>query len=102
MSLLKKTLAALGMIALIVTVLALPAAAAGDENPSGIAVKGTPEIDGVIDDAWANVPAYPVDRLKDGSDTGITSQFRVMWQENALYVLIEVNDKDHSFSGGPS
>ncbi|MBR4896972.1 MAG: hypothetical protein IKZ41_11115, partial [Clostridia bacterium] len=102
MNLLKKALAALCIIALIVTALALPAAAADDENPSGIAVKGTPEIDGKIDDAWANVPAYPVDRLKDGRDTGITSQFRVMWQENALYVLIEVNDKDHSFSGGPS
>ena len=101
MKLMKKTIAVLCMIALIVTSLAFPAAAS-DENPEGIAVRGTPVIDGQIDAAWADVPAYPVDRLKDGRDTGLTAQFRVMWQESALYVLIEVKDTDHCFEGGPS
>ncbi len=101
MNLTKKALALLCIIALILTSLALPTAAS-DDIPEGIAVKGTPVIDGQIDAAWADVPAYPIDRLKDGRDTGLSAQFRVMWQESALYVLIEVKDTDHSFTGGPS
>ena len=97
----KKAFAALCLTALVSASAVIPAAAAEDDR-TGIAVRGTPAIDGEIEDLWASVPAYPVDRLKDGRDTGITSQFRVMWQEDALYVLIEVNDKDHSFTGGPS
>ncbi|MBE6724781.1 MAG: hypothetical protein E7576_06225 [Ruminococcaceae bacterium] len=101
MNLMKKAVAALCLTALVGTAAVIPAAAADDDR-TGVALRGTPTIDGQIEDLWAAVPAYPVDRVKDGRDTGITSQFRVMWQEDALYVLVEVNDKDHSFTGGPS
>ena len=70
--------------------------------PSGEAIKGTPTIDGKIDDAWANAPVYNIDRVKDGRDTGLKSTFSAMWDETALYVLIIAEDSDHSFEGGPS
>ena len=70
--------------------------------PEGEAVKGTPTIDGKIDDVWANAPVYNVDRVKDGRDTGLKSTFSAMWDDSALYVLIIAEDADHSFNGGPS
>ncbi|MBR4186155.1 MAG: hypothetical protein IKQ87_10325, partial [Clostridia bacterium] len=95
-----KKLSVFLVLAMLLSALCIPAAAS--DTPEGVAVQGTPVIDGTIDAAWADVPAYPIDRLKDGRDTGITSQFRAMWQPEALYVLIEVNDSDHNFNGGPS
>ena len=70
--------------------------------PSGEAIKGTPTIDGKIDDAWASAPVYNIDRVKDGRDTGLKSTFSAMWDDTALYVLIIAEDSDHSFEGGPS
>ncbi|MBE6723791.1 MAG: hypothetical protein E7576_01135, partial [Ruminococcaceae bacterium] len=98
----KKVLSFFVLTALLLSLIVVPVSAADDDTPEGVAVQGTPTVDGVIDDLWASVPAYPIDRLKDGRDTGLTSQFRVMWQPGALYVLIEVNDSDHNFNGGPS
>ncbi len=72
------------------------------DAPAGDAIKGTPTIDGKIDDVWANAPVYSIDRVKDGRDTGLKSQFSAMWDETALYVLIIAEDSDHSFEGGPS
>ncbi len=96
-----KKLSIFVLTALLLSLIVVPISAA-DDTPEGVAVQGTPTIDGTIDDIWANVPTYQVDRLKDGRDTGLKSQFRVMWQPGALYVLIEVNDFDHNFDGGPS
>ncbi|MBR5311374.1 MAG: hypothetical protein IKU40_00635 [Clostridia bacterium] len=73
-----------------------------DDIPAGEAVKGTPTIDGKIDDVWASAPVYNVDRVKDGRDTGLKSTFSAMWDDSALYVLIIAEDADHSFEGGPS
>ncbi|MBQ3815466.1 MAG: hypothetical protein II836_05365, partial [Clostridia bacterium] len=98
----KKALSLLVILAITLSLFIVPAAAADDDTPAGIAIQGTPVIDGEIDAIWAGAPVYPIDRLKDGRDTGITSQFRAMWQPDALYVLIEVNDSDHNFNGGPS
>lgn len=72
------------------------------DAPSGVALKGAPAIDGQIDAEWNLCETYQIDRLKDGSDTALKSQFRAMWSEKALYVLIEAFDADHSFEGGPS
>ena len=79
--------------------IAVPAFA---DAPSGVALKGAPVIDGQIDAEWNLCEIYPIDRLKDGDDTALKSQFRVMWSEKAIYALIEVFDTDHSFDGGPS
>jgi hypothetical protein len=70
--------------------------------PAGEAVKGTPTIDGKIDDLWASAPVYNIDRVKDGRDTGLKSTFSAMWDDSALYVLIIAEDSDHSFEGGAS
>lgn len=72
------------------------------DAPSGVALKGAPTIDGQIDAEWNLCEVYQIDRLKDGSDTSLKSQFRAMWSEKAIYALIEVFDADHSFEGGPS
>ncbi len=96
----KKTLS-LVLAALMLAASAGTAVYAAD-IPSGEAIKGTPTIDGKIDDAWANAPVYNIDRVKDGRDTGLKSTFSAMWDETALYVLIIAEDSDHSFEGGPS
>ncbi len=96
----KKTLSMV-LAALMLAASASTAVYAADV-PSGEAIKGTPTIDGKIDDAWANAPVYNIDRVKDGRDTGLKSTFSAMWDETALYVLIIAEDSDHSFEGGPS
>ncbi|MCR4906508.1 MAG: hypothetical protein K6A33_10550, partial [Clostridiales bacterium] len=96
----RKALSILVILAMMLGLLVVTAQAT--DIPAGTAVKGKPTVDGDIEDAWASVPIYPIERLKDGRDTGLKSQFRAMWQENALYVLIEVDDSTHSFNGGPS
>ncbi len=94
------------MLSMVLAALMLAASAGtavyADDIPSGEAIKGTPTIDGKIDDVWANAPVYNIDRVKDGRDTGLKSTFSAMWDETALYVLIIAEDSDHSFEGGPS
>ncbi len=88
--------------ALLICAAAISPVFAEDDLRTGTASKGTPEIDGKIDEIWETTESYAVDRLKDGTDTGLTASFRSLWDENNLYVLIEVNDPDHSFNGGIS
>lgn len=95
-----KKIASILTASLIAAMAAMPAFAA--DAPSGTALKGAPAIDGQIDAEWNLCEVYQIDRLKDGSETGLKSQFRAMWAENALYVLIESFDTDHSTEGGPS
>jgi endo-1,4-beta-xylanase len=63
------------------------------KNPPklGEAVFGTPKIDGAIDDAWKNAKTFDVDKVIEGkTDTKGTG--KVMWDENFIYVLMEVKD----------
>lgn len=55
------------------------------------AVYGTPELDGEIDDAWANSAAIDVNvpTLGKSPATGVS---RMMWDENYIYILTEVTD----------
>ena len=75
MNLTKKALALLCIIALILTSLALPTAAS-DDIPEGIAVKGTPVIDGQIDAAWA-----------DGSDPERMHNYYTQLYNEAVFEL---------------
>lgn len=61
---------------------------------------GTAVVDGVMDDAWANVTPVSLDLIKKDSpceDTVVEA--RVMWDENRLYFLFEVTDSD-IYTGG--
>jgi endo-1,4-beta-xylanase len=53
--------------------------------------QGTPKIDGVIDASWAKATVLPVD-LNAGGNKPATAKGRVMWDENFVYVLMEVTD----------
>ncbi|WP_161568188.1 endo-1,4-beta-xylanase [Anaerobacillus alkaliphilus] len=70
-------------------------APAEDENTArqGKAVFGTPVIDGTIDDVWKNAPKLPINRYQAAWE-GATGVGRVMWDNDNLYVLIEVNDSE--------
>jgi hypothetical protein len=63
---------------------------------NGEAHYGTPSIDGEIDDVWSttpviNVSKYLTDPLSPVT-SGATSNVRVLWDEDHLYVLAEVTD----------
>ena len=82
---------------------AAPIAAEEEENPRGYAAYGTPVLDGTVDDVWSSTEEYPIALVKDGTDEGITSTWKALWDENNLYFLIEVKgDNDHYFNGDQS
>ena len=73
---------------------------AAESNLKAEAVKGTPVVDGVVDDIWSTAVSRTADALKDGTDEGITTQWKVMWDDEQLYFLIAVvNDTNHFFNG---
>lgn len=53
-----------------------------------VAVYGSPKIDGIIDECWEQ--AEPVIPGIYSAQTDVTVRHRLMWDENALYVLSEV------------
>jgi len=65
-------------------------------------LKGTPTVDGVIDDIWADAQIGKLEHvvLADSMDATATDsnsvQFRTMWDEERIYVLIEVWDDEIS------
>ena len=76
---------------------------AADGNITAEAIKGTPVIDGVVDDIWASASTNTANALKDGTDEGITTQWKAMWDDDKLYLLIAVvNDTAHFFNGAQS
>ncbi len=82
---------------------AAPIAAEEEETPRGYASYGTPTVDGTVDDIWSSTETYPIALVKDGTDEGITSTWKALWDENNLYFLIEVKgDNDHYFNGNQS
>ena len=53
--------------------------------------KGTPKIDGVIDDVWNKAEKMPVNKYALG-ENGAEGTARVLWDEDHIYVLGEVTD----------
>jgi len=52
---------------------------------------GTPAIDGTIDAVWKNAPALPINRYQMAWQ-GASGTAKVLWDNNYLYVLFQVND----------
>lgn len=52
---------------------------------------GTPSIDGVIDDIWSTTAEIPIDTYQMAWQ-GATGIAKAIWDEQNLYVLIQVND----------
>ncbi len=61
----------------------------------GFAYRGTPEIDGVVESLWDEVPEYSVNRYVMAWQ-GSTAKLKCMWDENYLYVLMDVTDDNLS------
>ncbi|HEY5562097.1 MAG TPA: sugar-binding protein [Clostridiaceae bacterium] len=57
----------------------------------GIAIKSTPIINGNEDESWCLTPIYKTEIVLRG-EKPTTANFKVLWDENKLYVLAEVND----------
>ncbi|MGI6744306.1 MAG: sugar-binding protein [Eubacteriales bacterium] len=87
------------LAAALIALLAIPAFA---DVPVAKAAYGTPVVDGVMDDVWQTAEEYKIDKLKDGEDGGVTAVWRALWDENAFYFYIEVNDTEHNFDGDVS
>ncbi len=74
------------------------------ENKDLTVAKGTPTIDGEIDEVWSTTPQVQLGYLKAGDLKGdgtlpetSAAYARVLWDENALYFLFEIMDDDFSF-----
>jgi Domain of unknown function (DUF1083). len=71
-----------------------------EDMQTGKALNGTAVIDGAnTNGEWDAVPSYPVIRCMDGSDTGTTGSFQMMWDGNYIYMLVQSNDSTVSDTG---
>lgn len=65
-----------------------------DENGRMIAVFGTPVIDGKPDAIWDLAPAVTPKYISGNTNT--TASFKALWDDNALYILAVVHDRELS------
>lgn len=99
----KKILAAI----LAVAMMAAAAVSVSAVGETLTAAKGTPVIDGVIDDVWATTERVQLTHLKTGSKKGdgtlpetSSAYASVLWDETAIYFLVELYDDDFAFNDG--
>lgn len=81
-----------------------PAEKKADHLPRAIAVKGTPEIDGKLDEAWKSAPRVSVSKPVPGltlidEKEMATAKVRLMWDEEHVYALWQVADSELSAGG---
>ncbi|WP_459481556.1 sugar-binding protein [Clostridium saccharoperbutylacetonicum] len=63
-----------------------------------VAKFGSPKIDGIIDDIWKDAPVVTPKYVSGKLDT--SAEFRALWDDNALYILAQVKDKNLSVQSG--
>lgn len=68
------------------------------ESRSAVASYGTPEISEEVDDVWDTVDPIEIDRYQLAWQ-GASGIGRVLWDEDYLYVLVEVDDSTIDTSG---
>lgn len=58
------------------------------------AIKGTPTVDGEIDEMWAKAEYHYIENVHTKSEVSPfpKARFRTMWDDNYLYLLYEVSD----------
>lgn len=74
-----------------------------EKGPVAIAIEGTPKIDGEIEDAWKKAKKVKVTKpveslLAIDEDSMATGSVRLMWDDEHLYALWQVNDSELSAS----
>ena len=65
--------------------------AEGTFKPYALIVKGTPEIDGKLDDVWAGPDVVPL-TINLGADENLKADARLLWDEDNLYLFMDVKD----------
>lgn len=60
----------------------------GGEEEGAVAARGTPRIDGAVDDVWSNSTPLPLNVDANGT----TGTVRIVWDDTALYYLFEMKD----------
>ena len=81
--------------------LALSVSAVGETYT---AQKGTPVIDGTVDDVWANAEKVQLTHVKAGDlkgdgtmPEGLSVSASMLWDESAFYFLFDIHDDDFAF-----
>ncbi|MDD5936190.1 MAG: sugar-binding protein, partial [Clostridiales bacterium] len=64
-----------------------------------VAKYGTPKIDGKVDDVWAKAIEIQPPHINNAA-VQATATFKVLWDENALYVLAKVKDPNMTLQPG--
>ncbi|WP_246320301.1 sugar-binding protein [Paenibacillus qinlingensis] len=64
------------------------------------ASKGTPVIDGQIEDSWLTAGSFQALKVSDPTKVSPLASMRLLWDEHNLYVLAEVKDANLNASGG--
>ena len=97
----KKFLSALLALTCTAT-LALSVSAVGETYN---AQKGTPVIDGTVDDVWANAEKVQLSHVKAGDlkgdgtmPEGLSVYASMLWDESAFYFLFDIHDDDFAFN----
>lgn len=69
------------------------------------AQKGTPVIDGTVDDVWANAEKVQLTHIKAGDlksegviPEGLSVSASMLWDESAFYFLFDIHDDDFAFN----
>jgi endo-1,4-beta-xylanase len=93
----KKLLAVITCVLMISAVFIVTPSATEPDTSAGqkvaLAAYGTPTIDGHIDLVWDKAPAYNIDQVYVTDElTESSATFQVLWDENYLYILHEVQD----------
>jgi len=80
------------LMALLLLTLCIPGMAAAAEK-STEAIKGTPVIDGFIDDIWGKAVTEKLENWRAGTpEANANATVKTMWDEEYFYMLVEVTD----------
>ena len=89
----KRFLSVLACISLLVATLSVGMSAEANFGRTYTAPKGSPVLDGEVDDVWATAKWTNVDKVHDGSRDGDSMlRIKCLWDENGFYFLGEVYD----------
>ena len=64
-----------------------------------------PQIDGQLDDVWEKVPAQKIDNVLNGevdSDADLSGWWKALWDEQNLYIVVDVTDDAVTFNAEPA
>ena len=88
----RKATTLLVIIAMMLTLIVVPAQASTTQGYSITASRGSPVVDGQKDAIWDTCEVQEQTRIRNGSDTGTHVKIRFLYDDDNLYFLGEVPD----------